>query len=163
MTLADLIPAARAHERGYRVWDDMGVEVEVAEFLYGLVRLLKPGVVVEAGTGAGYAAVAIASALRENGCGHLWSYEPLPEFRRFAEERLAGLPASVMAGQSCDDAGPTQADLVFVDSAGGELRQRDLDHWLPTGVPVVVHDAHEYDLPTDGLHVDTPRGLWVRL
>lgn len=161
MVLAELIPAAAVDEHGFRAWDDMGVEVEVAEFLYGLVRMLKPGDVVEAGTGSGYAAVAIASALEANGSGWLTTFEPMPEYQARAEARLAGLPAAVVLGQSCD-APELDADLVFIDSLG-TVRQRDLDHWLPTGIPVVVHDAKDYDLPGDGLHFDTPRGLWVRL
>lgn len=162
MTLAELIPAAVVDEHGFRAWDEMGVEVEVAEFLYGLVRLLKPKAVVEAGTGSGYSAVAIASALQANGHGSLVSFEPMPEFQARASVRLQGLPAVVFAGQSCDCLQARTADLVFVDSFG-PIRQRDLDHWLPTGVPIVVHDANDYVLPDNGLHFDTPRGLWVRL
>ena len=159
-----LTAGADLGERGFRVWDDMAVEAEVAEFLYALVRVLKPDVVVESGTGRGLAAFALASALAENGAGHLTTFEPGGDFQAEARGRLAGLPATVEPGYACDGwDGP--ADLVFVDSWGAE-RPRELVFWLPRRGPLVVHDAHEHwRLLADegGMLVDTPRGLWVRL
>lgn len=160
--LAEMISAAAVDEGGYRAWDDMGVEVEVAEFLYGLVRLLKPTFVVESGTGQGYAATALASALQANGHGHLETFEPLPTFQALAASRLAPLPATVNDGYSWEYDGPLP-DIVFLDSFGTQ-RPRDIDFWLPQSVFLVVHDAHEHAqlLPGSGFTVDTPRGLWVR-
>jgi hypothetical protein len=40
--------------------------------LYGLMRSLRPRFVVEVGTYRGYAACYMASALQDNGAGHLW-------------------------------------------------------------------------------------------
>jgi predicted O-methyltransferase YrrM len=159
--LTALVAEATVNERGYRAWDDMGVEAEVAEYLYGLVRMLKPELVVESGTGSGYAAFALATALQANGHGRLVTYEPLGSYQQIAAARLAGLPAEVLPGYACDVC-HLEPDLLFIDSWGGE-RQRDLDHWLPKQHRVLVHDAHDYQLPADGFLFDTPRGLWVRL
>ena len=158
-----LIAGADRMEGGLHVWDDMAVEAEVAQLLYAFVRVLKPEVVVESGTGRGYAAAALASALADNGHGHLTTFEPSTELAAFAAERLTGLPASVRGGYACDHwDGP--ADLVFVDSWGAE-RPRDLAFWLPRSGPIVVHDAREHAHLLEGhggCFVDTPRGLWLR-
>jgi hypothetical protein len=50
-------------------------ETEVLDFLYTLVRLVKPKHAVETGTWLGRSAVAIASAPRDNGFGHLISLD----------------------------------------------------------------------------------------
>lgn len=158
------LPAgANRLERGLHVWDDMAVEAEVAEFLYGLMRMLKPEVVVESGTGRGYAAFALATALHDNGHGHLTTFEPSEQLAAEAAARLTGLPATVQAGYACD-AWEGDADLVFVDSWGAE-RPRDLAHWLPLQMPIVVHDAWEHARLLEGrggVFLDTPRGLWLR-
>lgn len=159
--LAELLSGATVEEHGFRAWDDMGVEAEVAEYLYALVRLTKPELVVESGTGSGYAAYALAAGLQRNGRGELLTYEPLDSYQQIARQRLEGLPAQVLPGYACDVC-DRQPDLLFIDSWGGE-RQRDLDFWLPKQRRVVVHDAHDYELPADGVLIDTPRGLWVRL
>lgn len=44
-------------------------------FLYSLVRMDRPGVVVELGCGGGATAFMAAQALRENGHGHLWTID----------------------------------------------------------------------------------------
>lgn len=47
------------------------VEVEVGELLHGIVRTLKPDVIVETGTHKGFSALMMAKALQQNGNGHL--------------------------------------------------------------------------------------------
>jgi len=47
------------------------VELEVGEFLHGIVRMLKPDVIVETGTHKGFCALMMAKALEQNGDGHL--------------------------------------------------------------------------------------------
>lgn len=163
MSLNSITDGANVPEGEYRAWDNMGIEAEVAEFLYALVRVLKPQVVVESGTGRGYASMALSVALRANGKGVLHTFEPIRSYQDEARGRLNGLPVEFHDGLSCEGwNGP--ADLVFVDSWGG-VRARDLNYWVPTDTPLVVHDAHEHRalLTDDGFVIDTPRGLWVRL
>lgn len=164
MLASFITEGANVREGEFRAWDDMGVEAEVAEFLYALVRVLKPRVVVESGTGRGYASFAIAAALDANGAGVLHTFEPSRSFQDEARGRLEGLPVEFHDGLACEGwDGP--ADLVFVDSWGA-VRAADLARWVPSGLRLVVHDAHEHRalLPADqGLVIDTPRGLWVRL
>lgn len=93
-------------------------EEEVSDFLYGMVRMIKPERVVEIGTFEGDAAVAIARGLRDNNFGHLittdikdygqekvLSDEGLSEYVTFVKENpneyLDSLPGGV--------------DMVFID------------------------------------------------
>jgi len=50
------------------------VPVEELELVYGLVRAQKPHLVLDANTGSGLVAAAIACALEKNGRGALWSF-----------------------------------------------------------------------------------------
>jgi len=53
----------------------MAVEVETGDFLYGLVRAIKPFYAVEVGTFEGFSAVNIAQAIRDNGAGFLYTID----------------------------------------------------------------------------------------
>ena len=152
--------ATQGEGRGFRSWDPMAVELESAEFLYGLVRALKPQIVLESGTGRGLCSTFIAQALSDNGNGWLHTYEPLESFARKARRRLRTLPATVHDGIATLYDGPSP-DLVFLDSAG-EGREDEIETWLDRPVALVVHDAYRYALE-GGLLVPTPRGLWLRL
>lgn len=147
--------------RGYDIYDGMAVEIECAEFLYGLVRLLKPELVIESGTGRGAAAHAMGAALAKNESGRLVTYEPLELYRDVARRNLGGLPVEVQDGSSLDWGGRLP-DLVFLDS-GPDYRHDEIEYWLVQGQPfmLAVHDAQRnYGLPT-GLMIPSPRGLWV--
>ena len=48
---------------------------DFAIFLYSLIKMQKPSVVLELGTGAGVAALWMAMALKENGSGQLWTLD----------------------------------------------------------------------------------------
>jgi predicted O-methyltransferase YrrM len=53
----------------------MAVELEIGEFLHGLVRATKPEVIIETGSHKGYSTVMIAQAMKENGLGRMWSVD----------------------------------------------------------------------------------------
>lgn len=154
-----LVDEPTSPEGPLRCWDDMAVEVEVAEFLYALVRLLKPQKVLESGSGRGLASVHIAAALKDNGAGELVTFEPMGEYQVKAKERLEGYPAEVLPGSTLDY--DIECDMVFLDS-GPTTRQQEIDDWVATGVALIIHDSHRYDLP-GGVTFPTPRGLWLRL
>ena len=147
-------------EGKWTVWDVMAVEVECAEFLHALVRLLKPELVLESGTGRGMASRYIARALKENKSGRLITFEPIEQFASEARARLAPYDAEVLAGSSLGYDGDAP-DLVFLDS-GPETRPAEIEHWLPRDVALVIHDAYRYELP-GGVLLPTSRGLWLRV
>lgn len=59
----------------YTCFNTGGVESEVGEFLYGLVRVTKPENILETGTHKGIASSYMGLALKENGSGHIDTIE----------------------------------------------------------------------------------------
>lgn len=53
----------------------MAVEIEAGQFLYGIVRAVKPINAIETGTFEGFSAVNIAQALKDNKQGILWTID----------------------------------------------------------------------------------------
>jgi predicted O-methyltransferase YrrM len=142
----------------------MAAELEVQEFLYTLVRLHRPSVVVESGAGKGYSTLALAGALQRNQHGYLWSYEPVEEFREIAQNRVGDIQhAIVIEGDSRDYRGD-DPDMVFLDS-GQATRVDEIIYWLYRRCVLVIHDAYRYVGILDrhgGVMHACPRGLWVR-
>lgn len=166
MTRDELKAAARLEGACHRFpppYRLMAVSLEEAEFLYALVRLLKPRVVLELGAGQGVSARFIAEALRANGAGELWSVEPDGEYRAATVTMLEGLDeyATVMPTLPYLDVSP---DVVFIDS-GYRVRDRDIAFWLDghhKGL-VLIHDANRaYDFNhVPGVLLPCPDGLWI--
>lgn len=148
-------------EGEFRAWTMMGVEKEAGEFLYGLVRMLKPRLTLESGTGEGYATSYLARGIQENGIGKLYTYEADSHFAAAARENLAEWPWVQVKNQPLVGYDGPTPDLVFLDS-GPPWRPLELAEWLPRGVPLVVHDAHEYPQLTGGVMLPG-RGLWLRV
>ncbi len=59
-------PEVRDEGKGYSMADDGGVELEVGEFLYAMVRILKPLHILETGTYTGISAMYMAQGLKDN-------------------------------------------------------------------------------------------------
>src|SRR5437870_1468065 len=59
----------------YSCFDSGATEVEVSEFLWGLVRLLKPKQILETGCYTGVSSLFMAQALKDNGFGGLVTLE----------------------------------------------------------------------------------------
>lgn len=168
MTLDDLRAVATNTRNDFACWPapyQMSVTLEDAEFLYALVRVTKPGRVLELGTGLGVSGFFIASALEANGPGSwLLTVESNAEYRWAAKELLDDLPVRAYA----DASGPgleEAVDLVFIDS-GYERRPSDIDEWLGGDFDglVVVHDANrQYPGLQQGVGVFLPGsdGLWI--
>jgi len=168
MTLDDLRALYTIPEGDHLSIDSMSVELEVAELLYALVRQSKPNVVVECGSGKGYASRFIAEGLKANGeDGFLFTYEQDHEYAEQAQELLRGLPATVVVNYSHDNPPVHFPDLVFIDSLGGEPRERDMDHWFACAARpvIVIHDAAHYPPSTfargEGVLLQAGRGVWI--
>jgi len=148
-------------------------EAEVGWFLWGLVRLLQPELVVELGCRTGTSTVRLGEAVRDNGHGHVVAVEIGLEAAQEAGRVCADLPVTVVVADA-DRWAPSQpVDLLFVDTGPegrGDLIRR-LRPWLST---VVVHDTKPGRLPAceldvlraggvlgDVLTFRTPRGLTI--
>lgn len=64
------LPEIRDEGKGYHMVDDGAVEIEIGEFLFGLVKAIKPNKVLTTGVYTGISDLFIAGALKENGFGH---------------------------------------------------------------------------------------------
>lgn len=140
---------ARSHPAGwggpcFTAGDDGsgGVLPGEAQLLYGLVRAMRPAVVLELGTGYGWSAMHIAQALKDNGTGHLHTVEVRPERRALALEHLRA--AELDGWVSIHDGTPVleRVDFAFLDALHHAPDVRGYLEALPveTGL-VAVHDA----------------------
>lgn len=159
--LAELRAGAVHREGPYHAWPNQGwgIELEVGDFLWGLVRALRPKLILESGTGIGISTRFLGAACKENRRGRVITFEPNDTMAERARSRLEGLPVEIRGGNTLDWAGQPP-HLVFLDSYPPEMRKAEMAHWLGAGVLLGVHDAHRYELPP-GLLFPTPRGMWL--
>jgi predicted O-methyltransferase YrrM/glycosyltransferase involved in cell wall biosynthesis len=164
----------------WSMFDDNTAETEVLDFLYALVRLIKPEHAVETGTWLGRSAVAIASALRDNGLGHLVSLESDSEVAccAMARIRAAGLGewVEIIAERSLNFQPRNELQFALLDS---EVRVsvEEFRHFyekLAADATVVFHDTgaqHEGLVNAireliaqgqlTGTFLPTPRGIFA--
>jgi hypothetical protein len=174
------MPAGKSAQL-WSMFDGFAAEVEVLDFLYALVRMTKPSRVIETGTWLGRSAIAIASALRDNGFGHLLTIEQSDEVaktarRNFEEQGLTEF-ITLQVGMSLELAVEDQScDFALFDS-DIPLRASEFKRFygqLEPGAIVIFHDTAELhegsadnviDLVTmgmvEGIFFDTPRGIFV--
>ena len=140
---------AGAH--GFLAFDAGGVEIEVGEFLYGLVRIVKPNRILETGTRYGISAAFMALGLIENGRGRLTTVEVEPSNviqakQLFNKAELAGVIDLVRERVENWDPGDAQYDMIFLDT---ELQFRfgDMIRFWPylcEGGLLMIHDLHSH-------------------
>ena len=174
------IPVGNKPPQLWSMFDGYTAEIEVLDFIYTLVRLTKPQRVLETGTWLGRSAIAIASALRDNGIGHLITIELNGEAAAAAARNIGdrGLTTFVTlhVANSLLVELPETYELALFDSdislRGAEF-SRFYDRLEP-GAIVLFHDTADHhigsadrvvDLVTlgmlEGIFLPTPRGIFV--
>jgi len=156
--------------------DEQSAETEVSDFLYALVRLLKPRVAIETGCWKGDSTVAIAKAIKENGRGDFYSCDidvaMVEETKKFLAENELKAEVSQIRGADLIRK-LNQIDFAFIDSGEPKVRREEIELAIPrlsTFGVLVLHDtapqhaetcrlAGEIGLP--GIYLNTPRGLSV--
>lgn len=131
-------------------WDGHATDRETLEVIAALIRLTKPGVVVEAGTYRGHGALYMAIALKKNGLGHLVTCDVVDHGAMGLLEAYDN--AEFWHGDYVDllrkDSTPP-IDFAFVDAsgdgpAGAGLRwvhfRETLGRLTPGGI-ICVHDT----------------------
>jgi len=173
-------PVGQTPSRVWSMFDGYTAEVEVLDFLFALVRLIKPYRVLETGTWIGLSACAIGRGLLENGFGRLTTLEVNAEAHACALQNLAsykvGQVVEALLQSSMDFSPVAKFDMVIFDS---ELRLRIEEFrrfrpWLNDGGIVLFHDTaphHEVvgaavanlirEGQIAGLDLPTPRGLFI--
>ena len=144
-------------------YDPWTCEVETLEFLRAMVGLHKPKVIVETGTYMGESAGMLALGCRDNGIGHVWSFDINDEAIEHAQKFLTVEGLSEYVTLACADARTVPweqpIDLLFID--GGDDRMAELNHFAPFLTPravVVMHNAHE-----SGYGLDKLDGSWNKV
>jgi len=131
-------------------FNDAGVECETGEFLYSMVRMLKPDRVLETGTHWGIGSSYLAFGLKENQKGKLTTIEFLPEIHQKAVERFKRLDLTNWIESLFMDVReyePSEMfDLILLDTEP-QTRFAELikffDHLKPGGF-VFIHDLHRH-------------------
>lgn len=135
---------------GYSSFNDAGIEVETGEFLYSLIRLLKPDNVLETGTHIGVGASYMGQALKDNGHGKLKTIEFLPEIYARAVKRIEDMDLGgyvetlLMDVAKCDPTTPFK--LILLDTEP-QTRFAELIKFFPMLEPggmVFIHDLHQH-------------------
>lgn len=131
----------------YSMINSGGVELEVGEFIYGLVRMIKPNSVCETGTHKGVGSSYIGLALSDNGKGHLDTIEFDSQF--YDEDHYMWDSLGIgnyitlhqMRVEDFDLSGK-MFDIIFLDTEPN-LRFNELlkfwDNLKPGGI-VLIHD-----------------------
>jgi len=136
--------------KGYAEFNTGGVECEVGEFLYGLVRMMKPDNVLETGTYLGISASYIGCALRDNGRGILttiefdlqWKERAASLFKRLGiEDYIDPIHKLVEEVELPED---YSCDIMFLDTEPHLRFAELLRFWgdLKSGGVVIIHDLH---------------------
>lgn len=150
-------PTLQAHNEGkwsntvseYSAFNSGGVECEVGEFLYGLVRVTKPDQILETGTHHFVAGAYMTQALKDNSRGKLLTIEFSEENYRIAKERARVLDVLdyvqmyLMPVQEFKVGGREEFDIIFLDTEPN-LRFNELVRFYPSlkqGGFVFIHDT----------------------
>jgi predicted O-methyltransferase YrrM len=118
-----------------------------AEITYLLLREARPETVVEIGTFHGWSTTWILQALKDNGTGHLYSYDIVDHVTRNVPERLSTGRWTFTQGDARENLEkiPDTADFLFIDAAhSASFARWYIQHLLPRmrpGIPVCVHDV----------------------
>jgi predicted O-methyltransferase YrrM len=166
-----------------RLWsrfDSVTAESEVIDFIFSLVRLIKPVRALETGTWLGLTAIAIGKAMKQNGFGYLTSIEIDPEAQATAAKNIvdAGVHEQVTSHHASTLDFPFEGifDFAYFDTSI-DIRQSEFARIFPNlaqGATIVIQNTRLEEtgstqvlsaiIKTFGLvgtDLETPRGLWL--
>jgi predicted O-methyltransferase YrrM len=141
-------PEITPGDHGFSMFNDAGTEVEVSEFLYCLVRMMKPDCVLETGTHKGVSAAYMGQALEDNNRGAMHTFEIIPPHFQDSQRLLADLGIKRVNFHLLDaqqyDATGLNIDLLFLDSEPQLRFDEFLKFWpsVRDGGVIAIHDLH---------------------
>lgn len=144
-------PEITPGDHGFEMFNDAGTEVEVSEFLYGLVKLVKPNKILETGTHVGVSTVYMAQALKENEKGDLVTFEIIPQHWQNSQKMLQDVEVAQLVdfqlkpSLKYQPAEGTLYDLLFLDSEPQLRFDEFVKYWdfLRPGGYIVIHDLND--------------------
>lgn len=152
--------------RTWESYDGMASEHELGDFMYGLIRELKPKVVLETGCYIGCTTRRMAEAVRDNGIGLLHTCDIEEQYCEFA--RNLRLPVEVHQCSGLELAAKIDGvGVAFLDSSGDRVQEALALKMRFDGI-IVLHDANRPTF-TDIVRLKgwryikfgTPRGLAI--
>jgi hypothetical protein len=152
--------------RSWRSRDAMASEFEVGDFLHGLIRLIKPKVIIETGYYKGDSTLPMAKACYTNCTGLIHACDTQePPFHVptlwGSHVQLYPITKGVELCAAIKD-----VDLAFLDSSGDRLAEAEALQMANGGI-IVLHDAnrpvyeHMKALGWAAMKFPTPRGLGI--
>lgn len=166
--LMELDPTLQLHNEGhwnepldpnlptYTSFNDAGVETETGEFLYAIVRLLKPNRVLETGTHWGIGAAYMGQALKDNHKGSMTTVEFLPEIHKGACQRMQALGLGgtgdkdeivyCKLGDVANLQPESNYQLILLDTEPQTRFAEMVKFWdyLDEGGYLFIHDLHQH-------------------
>jgi predicted O-methyltransferase YrrM len=141
------VPEYRDEGKGYTAFNDGSVECEVGEFLYSIVRILKPRYILETGTYKGVSSSYMGQGLKDNATGFLDTLEIEDQHIQTSKQLWNALDLNkwiIPHHLSSGDFNPTyNYELMFLDSEPN-LRFGELVKFFPfltEGGYVFIHDV----------------------
>jgi predicted O-methyltransferase YrrM len=122
------------------------ITVEEGDLLYALVRMKKPGLAIETGTGHGCSTRRIAEALAENGSGLLISCDTYSEYVDDARLSIPSMFVEIRRCTGIEVLAHEKPDFILVDAGDVGNRMEELklimerDILSKNGL-LVIHDA----------------------
>lgn len=143
--------------------ESVSTDIDQIGFLYALVRMLKPELVMESGCHIGLATYALGVAVRDNGLGRVVTCDINDSFCAITKQRVADLPVTIHSRQALDLKELEQCDLLYSDSSNVS-RQLEIKR-VKKDCIVVVDDTFDPQLAgiqsLGGVTFQTPRGVTV--
>lgn len=143
-------PEITPGDHGFSMFNDAGTEVEVSEFLYSIIRMLKPNLILETGTHKGISAAFMGQALKDNNKGKLITTEINQAFIDDAKALWndIGINDYIISHKEHSlklniDAN-IRFDILFLDSEP-EFRFDEFNRFWPNLIPaglIIVHDLY---------------------
>ncbi|HYD35544.1 MAG TPA: class I SAM-dependent methyltransferase [Vitreimonas sp.] len=154
-------------ESEFLAFNDAGVEMEVGEFFYSMVRLLKPNRVLETGTHWGIGAMYMGMALKHNQKGKLTTIEFLPPIFEKAKARIEQLGLGEYVENLLQDVvtyQPTEKFQFILLDTEPQTRFAEMGKFwdsLDEGGFLFIHDLHRHmhQIPNDEHGFAWPYGL----
>lgn len=151
-----IIPEPSPNAEKFTAFNDAGTEVEVSEFLYSFVKMIKPKTILETGTHVGVSSTYLGQALKDlNDGGKLHTFEIIDQHLQSAKQlwEQVGVTEQIIPHlmESLKyDASGLQFEMLFLDSEPQLRFDEFIKFWdnLTPGGFILIHDLH----PTIGHH-----------
>lgn len=149
LTTSHINPARTEFGDQFTQREPDSITVEEGDLLYGLVRMCKPRLAIETGTGHAIATKRIGQALRANRHGFLISCDTEPEYVEAARKNTKQLPVDIRCTsglKTLESFDGQKAQFILVDAGDAANRLKEIELIIEKGILspggiIVLHDA----------------------